>query len=176
MRHFLYVSLTILLAGAAASASGGKAGRTITIGPGAVLEDEATGAKLSIQLQASEFGGPGIGAVTMALSGGGLELCTIQGGAPLVLGQPVPETVCGTAGGMNVRIDKCRATIEAHGAAHADAPYAPYRGSVTIDIAYNRNAGASGAGLLEVTVHTPKRPIQLKGKITGTVTVPTCTF
>jgi hypothetical protein len=135
-----------------------------------VLEDTETGATHTLQLSASEFT-PGIGAVTLAIAGGGVQLCTVQGGGSFVLGQPAPTPVCGTAGGMVVRIDKCRATIEAHGAAHTDVPHPPFMGPVTLDISYNNCV--AGDGRLEITLHTPKRQIQLRGKVTGAVTMPT---
>ena len=156
--------------------SAGAQGGTLTIAAGATLVDSSTGTTHAFQLQASEFTNPGIGAVTLLLGGGGLQVCTTQGGGPMLLGQPVPAAVCGTAGGMNVNIDKCKATIEAHGAAHADVPHTPFLGAVTIDIAFTRQAGGASDGQLEVTVHTPKRQIQLKGKITGAVAMPSCNF
>lgn len=151
-------------------------GGTLTIAAGATLVDSSTGTTHAFQLQASEFTNPGIGAVTLLLGGGGLQVCTTQAGGPMVLGQPVPAAVCGTAGGMNVNIDKCKATIEAHGAAHSDVPHTPFLGAVTIDIAFSRQAGGASDGQLEITVHTPKQPIHLKGKVTGAVTMPTCNF
>ena len=151
-------------------------GGTLTIGPGATLTDASTGINHTFQLQASEFAQPGIGAATLLLTGGGLQVCTTQAAGPLVLGQPVPPAICGTAGGMFVRIDKCKATIEAHGSTHADVPHTPFLGAVTIDIVFSRSAGGASEGQLEVTVHTPKRQIQLKGRVNGVVTMPTCNF
>ena len=169
------IALTLLLCAismpAAAQQTGGG---TLTIAPGAVLEDASTGINHAFQLQASEFTQPGIGAATLLLMGGGIQLCTTQAAGPLVLGQPVPPSICGTAGGMFVRIDKCKATIEAHGSTHADVPHTPFLGAVTIDISFSRTAGNGSDGQLEITVHTPKRQIQLKGRVIGAVTMPTC--
>jgi hypothetical protein len=173
MRHLKFVIVVAALGTAPAALARQNGGGTLTIGPGAVLEDTETGATHTLQLNASEFK-PGIGAVTLAIDGGGVQLCTVQGGGSFVLGQPAPTPMCGTAGGMVVRIDKCRATIEAHGAAHTDLPHPPFMGPVTMDISYNNCT--TGDGRLEITLHTPKRQIVLKGKVSGSVTMPTRNF
>lgn len=122
----------------------------------------------------------------LVLSGGGLQVCTVNAGGPAQLGQPVPTANCGNAGGQAVRIDRCAATISAHGWTHADDPHTTYVGSATIDISFKRTAGGGGDGELTITVHTPKRQIQLKGTLmaalgggslgSAVVDMPTCNF
>ena len=150
-------------------------GGSLTI-TGAVLEDASTGLTHQVQLHAQESMNPGVGSVSLSLFGGGLQVCTVQGGGPLTLGQPVPTPVCAAAGGQAVRIDRCSATIETHGSTHADSPHTTYLGAVTLDISFRRTGSPNSDGELGVTVHTPKRQIHLKGKLTGAVTMPTCNF
>jgi hypothetical protein len=154
-----------------------EGGGSLTIGPGALLEDSSTGLMHQVQIQAQESSSPGIGSAALLLQGGGLRVCTVQAGGNLTLGQPVPTPICATAGNQAVRIDKCRATIEAHGSVHADYPHTVYLGGATIDIAFTRTAASPNSdGELEITVHTAKQAIRLKGKVTGAVTMPTCNF
>ena len=153
-----------------------EGGGTLTIAAGAILEDASTGRLHQVQIQAQESLNPGVGSAGLSLFGGGLQVCTVQGGGPLTVGQPVPTPICGTAFSQPVRIDRCTATIEAHSSAHADYPHTAYLGGVTIDISYKRTGSPNSDGELEVTVHTPKGQIHLKGKLTGVVTMPTCNF
>lgn len=174
-------SLAIL--GAADDPCGGNK----TAPPFAILVDQSTGLSHRVQVCAQESeAAPGIGSVQLILLGGGLQVCTVNAGGALELGQPVPTPNCGNAGGQAVRIDRCAATISAHGWTHADDPHTPYVGSATIDISFNRTAKNGASGELTVTVHTPKRQIQLKGTLMGAlgggalgpafVNMPTCNF
>jgi len=142
---------------------------TVKSGPPlAALIDQSTGLRHIVQICAAEDTTiPGRGAVQMMLRGGGLTVCTINGGGGLDLGQPVPTPNCGNAGGMAVRIDRCVATISAHGWVHADDPHTTYIGGATVDIGFNRTFAGGADGELTVTIHTPKRVIQLKGKLMG---------
>lgn len=136
--------------------------------PFAILEDQSTGRFHRVQICALEsVATPGTGSIQLMLSGGGLQVCTVNGGGGLELGQPVPTPNCGNAGGQTVRINGCQATISAHGSTHADDPHTPYIGGVTLDISFLRTVRGGGDGELTITVHTPKRQIQLKGKLMG---------
>lgn len=164
-----------LLFGSPASAQP-SGGGSLTIGPSAVLEDASTGLLHQVQIFAQESPNPGVGSVGVSVGGGGLSLCTIRGGGPLVFGQPVPTSICSNAGAQRVKIDNCKATIEAHASTHADSPHTPYLGDVTIDVAFTRTNAPGSDGNLTITIHAPKRQIQLSGKVTGTVTMPSCPF
>lgn len=151
-------------------------GGTANVAAGAVLEDASTGLQHTVQLSGGESPTAGIGFVQLFLSGGGLQVCTVNGGGPLTPGQPVPTPNCGQAGGQLVAIDKCSATFVAHGSAHIDAPHTPYLGSVTIEMRLTRTNKPQADGDLEVTLHAPGQDVRLKGKVTGNVAISTCPF
>ena len=162
-------------------------GGTITVSdplaPSAVLTDNNTGTAYNLGLIASEDPiKTGIGTVALLLQGPSLSICSshgppasISGGDPSFFfgNKPLSEIECGTAFGMAVAVDGCAANAQFHGYVHSDHPNVNYFGTMTLDLRVQKDAGASD-GMVDITVHTPKNNINLRGSVTGPVVMDTC--
>ncbi len=156
-------------------------GGNLDIEPGASFEDNNTHFFYNFGLRAVESGAApgGLGDVVLEVVGPGISICTVHGSSAFVdftdvgnEGGVTPSAQCGRAFGQSVKVDDCRATIQAHGFGHSDHPLINYLGSVTIDVDFRKRSGTTGD--LDVTVHTVAGKIMLKGKVSGTITMSTC--
>ena len=84
-----------------------------------------------------------------------------------------PVTQTRTASGMAVVIDGCTATIDLHGYVHSDYPLVTYMRMMSLDMSLHRGTGPADAQV-EITVHTPKDDIRLRGNLDGQVDMDTC--
>jgi hypothetical protein len=165
-------------AGTAAAAQYDPGGDSVSVGPEATVVDRNTGFTYTFGLRADEGSGGG-GDVALGLQGPALSLCTVRGSGAFVdftnVGDEAGETPvfqCGRAFGQTVSLDGCVATIVAHGYVHADHPYAPYLGTMTVDVRFQKTGAATGN--LDVTVWAPKGKLEVHGKATGPIVMTTC--
>jgi len=150
----------------------------------AQLTDARTGNAYSFDLVAREDAeAAGVGLSTLLVVGPSLSLCSASGPEPEIDfsldgeefpgNAPLPEIRCGTASGMAVVIDGCTATIDLHGYVHSDYPLVTYMGMMSLDLSLHKEAGPADAQV-EITVHTPKEDIRLRGNLDGQVDMDTC--
>ncbi len=190
MRKFFIVALLAGTAGIVALAAslalvslgGVSAQRT----PGGNLEvdgqfvDSATGTPYTFRLLASEDPvEAGFGEVTLLLEGNP-NVCSASGPDPVIGNTPLVDIECGTAGAMAVAVDGCFADIEFHGFVHSDHPNTTYMGMTTVDLNF-RQVERGGrfepdAGVIDITIRTPKGMIRLHGSVLGSVVMDTCPF
>jgi hypothetical protein len=156
------------------------------VGVSAQLVDEDSKLTYYFFLEARETSiGPGgsAGDLTFNVLGPGLTACSVRGGsARLYAGGTAfnhggidPSRSCGTAYGQSVYIEGCKATLQAHGFAHADDPNVNHWGATTIDVRYEKKP--AGYGRIHVTLHTPDGRIELGGKVVddgGMLSMPSC--
>lgn len=78
---------------------------------------------------------------------------------------------CGRAWGQTVSVDGCIVKTSFHGYTHSDHPRINYAGPVTVDITIHKTNSKTG---VDLTVNTPKGPIQVSGTFDGTVDISSC--
>lgn len=155
-------------------------GGDLDIEPGATFEDNNTHLFYNFGLRATESAAAaGLGDVVLEVIGPGASACTVHGSSAQVdwtnfgnEGGVSPGFECGRAYGESVRIDDCRATIQAHGFSHSDHPLINYLGSTTLDIDFRKKSASTGD--IDITIHTVAGKIMLKGKIAGPIIMSTC--
>ncbi len=162
-------------------------GGTLEVGapPGAPAEfmDKKTGTTYVFRLIANEDTvTAGVGDVTLLLEGNP-RACSARGPDPFIDfgaggpdfggNTPLPDIECGTAFVMAVAVDGCIADIELHGFVHSDHPNVTYMGMMTLDLRFHKGVGGD-AGIIDVTIHTPKGITELHGSVMGTVVMDTC--
>jgi hypothetical protein len=71
-----------------------------------------------------------------------------------------------------VKVDDCRAIIQAHGFSHSDHPLLNYLGSTTLELDFRKKSATTGD--VDITINTVAGKIMLKGKVTGPIIMGTC--
>lgn len=146
------------------------------------LVDSATGAQYTLSLVARESNdSPGVGNVTLLLSGPSMSICSAHGpqaeidfspgGEDFGGNNPLPDIQCGTAYGMAVSIDGCTAKTEMHGYSHSDYPFYTYMGPSTTNVVLRKSSSGSQVTL---KVFTPEGAIKLSGNVSDPIQMDTC--
>lgn len=173
--------VTVLTLSAVPAAIGAPGpGGDLDIEPGATFEDNNTHLFYNFGLRAVESGAvAGLGDAVMEVSGPGVSACTVHGSSAQVdwsnfgnEGGVQPSYECGRSYGESVKIDDCKATIQAHGFSHSDHPLINYLGSTTLDIDFRKKTATTGD--IDITIHTVAGKIMLKGKVSGPIIMSTC--
>ena len=152
-----------------------------------------------LRIIANEWEDRHIGQATVSLSGGGIGLCSTRtdGGAWIDAntdsnvyadvsdddfgGPEVGIDFCGTAYGMAVEIEGCKAELQFHGYLHSDYPAVTYMGPVTVDVELEKKAEYDGETYTpgtkaKVTIYTPAETIKINGPVFGDVFMDDCDF
>jgi hypothetical protein len=174
----IFVCGALLATGSALAASGDVI-RVGSLASPATFVDENTGVSYQLFFEAIENNG-GSGATTIVL-GGFSRACSVHGPSPVVNpgsdfayggNTPLVEVGCGTAYSQSVSINRCIATVEAHGFMHSDHPNVNYLGMTTIEVKYRK---LTHGDKIELLLHTPKETVRLSGNVTGGgVTMTSC--
>jgi hypothetical protein len=173
------ISVAAISLGSNSLAAPGPGG-DLDIEPGATFEDNNTHLFYNFGLRATESAAAaGLGDAVMEVIGPGASACTVHGSSAQVdwtdvgnEGGVAPGFECGRSYGESVKIDDCRATIQAHGFSHSDHPLINYLGPTTLDIDFRKKSANSGD--IDITIHTAAGKIMLKGKISGPILMSTC--
>jgi len=171
----IIAAICMMILGSLTNASGAP-NDTLDIRPGQFI-DPKTGFDFSVDLEVAEGGEDRRGTVKFLLkrqfAGGGPGpglICSAFGPfAELdfntsIGNNPLPGITCGTAGGMPVAINGCKARLEFHGYAHIHHPKVTYIGMTTVEMNFKKRPGV-GKGVIQIKVHTPKSKVLFKGKI-----------
>lgn len=177
----LAASLALISLGGVSAQSTPGGNLEVGVPDGAEFVDANTGTPYTFRLLASEDPGEaGFGEVTLLLEGNP-NVCSASGPDPVIdFGRrgprgntPLDDIECGTAGAMAVAVDGCVADIEFHGFVHSDHPNTTYMGMTTVDLRF-RNGVEPDTGVIDITIHTPKDMISLRGSVMGSVVMDTC--
>ena len=82
---------------------------------------------------------------------------------------------CGVSHNMVVRIQQCHADISLHGYVHADEPDDPFLGLTTIDVHVEKVPAPENVKL-NLTLHDPKKNVELHASFPGTLNISSCPF
>lgn len=165
------LACALFLPGVAAAAAGDVLRLGTTAAP-VTLVDAKSGISYQLFFEAMEVSA-GRGSTTIGMSGGQMRVCSTHGPGIDFSGtdfaysgnMPFASIQCGTSYGQSVVINGCRATVEAHGFMHSDAPNLAHLGSTSIAIDFKKST------TLKITIGGA----ELSGRITaGDVTMNTC--
>lgn len=164
----------------------------------AFMEWDPVGGESAYELRviAGEWEEGSIGQVTVSLEGRGLALCSARGPGAFVDANtepsepgevafedfggegPLGDYSCGTAYGMAVDINSCKADLQFHGYLHSDYPSLTFMGPVTANVDIKKRGEwdpeASPKTFAQVEIFTPAETIHLNGPVFGDVFMSDC--